>query len=120
MHCRRVACCVSLTDWHAASARGRRLPAGLLLDVWTRLLSQMQFRAAQDGGSASERVDGAVRDCAREVFAELLKAQLAEYAAGADAEAVDDGAAVRGPLKHPTTTYHAHILITSCTHTYNM
>lgn len=57
----------------------------------------MQFRAAQGSSGASERVDGAVRECAREVFAELLKAQLAEYAAGAEDEAEADAAAVRHP-----------------------
>lgn len=90
--------------------------AGLLLDVWTRLLSQMQFRAAQGSSGASERVDGAVRECAREVFAELLKAQLAEYAAGAEDEAEADAAAVR-PAPPASSSYHTanpHSILRFC------
>lgn len=91
MLCRRA-----LQLVRARGACSLRVCAGLLLDMWTRLLSQLHVGLAlAGGGGVSGRVDGAVRECARDVFAELLSAQLAEYAAGAEADADDDAAVVR-------------------------
>eukprot|EP00892_Ulva_mutabilis_P011196 jgi/Ulvmu1/8449/UM043_0027.1 len=96
------------TDWQGVST-------GLLLDMWTRLLSQLQVGAALGGsGTASPRVGAAVRECARDVFAALLRAQLEEYASGAEADAEDDAAAEAAEEWEALSLDQAAALARSC------
>jgi hypothetical protein len=63
--------------------------AGTLLEVWTRLLSQLEG-GVRSVEAPSAVAAAAIHAAAAAVFTELLQAQLAEYEAGASAECQDD------------------------------
>lgn len=69
--------------------------AGTLLDVWTRLLHQLNSDMCPYAAQTPRDVAAAIQQCAGVIFEELLRAHLADCDAGAAAEAQDDAAEVR-------------------------
>lgn len=72
--------------------------AGTLLDLWTRLLNQLNAEHRPwNFKPPSATVASAIQQCAGVIFTELLQAHLADCDAGATSEAQDDAAEVRRP-----------------------